>query len=70
MSGCNLRQLAVHRTGAGEVQPGVLLRVGDVHVSGNRKVVFGLERKVTVLTRRGDSWAEAVFRDQQVIASL
>ena len=29
-----------------------------------------MERKVTVLTRRGDIWAEAVFRGDQVIASL
>ena len=33
-------------------------------------IVDPLERKVTVLTRRGDTWAEAVFRDDQVIASL
>jgi Uma2 family endonuclease len=33
-------------------------------------IVDPLERKVTVLTRRGDVWHEAVFRDQQVIASL
>ncbi len=26
--------------------------------------------QVTVLTRRGDVWDEAVFRDEQVIASL
>ena len=25
---------------------------------------------VTVLTRRGDTWDEAVFRDEQVIVSL
>ena len=33
-------------------------------------IVDPLERKVTVLTRRGDTWAEAVFRGDQVIASL
>ena len=33
-------------------------------------IVDPLERKVTVLTRRGDTWDEAVFRDDQVIASL
>ncbi len=33
-------------------------------------IVDPLERKVTVLTRRGDTWAEAVFRDDQVIVSL
>jgi Uma2 family endonuclease len=33
-------------------------------------IVDPLERKVTVLTRRGDVWHEAVFRDEQVIASL
>ena len=33
-------------------------------------IVDPLERKVTVLTRRGDIWAEAVFRGDQVIASL
>ena len=33
-------------------------------------IVDPLERKVTVLTRRGDSWSEAVFRDNQVINSL
>ena len=33
-------------------------------------IVDPLEHKVTVLTRRGDTWHEAVFRDQQVIASL
>jgi Uma2 family endonuclease len=33
-------------------------------------IVDPLERKVTVLTRRGDTWSEAVFRDDQVIASL
>ncbi len=29
-----------------------------------------MERKVTVLTRRGDTWSEAVFRGDQVIGSL
>ena len=33
-------------------------------------IVNPLERKVTVLTRHGDVWHEAVFRDDQVIASL
>jgi Uma2 family endonuclease len=33
-------------------------------------IVDPLKRQVTVLTRRGDAWTEAVFRDQQVIASL
>jgi Uma2 family endonuclease len=33
-------------------------------------IVDPLERRVTVLTRRGDVWHEAVFRDDQVIASL
>jgi Uma2 family endonuclease len=33
-------------------------------------IVDPLERKVTVLIRRGDTWSEAVFRDDQVIASL
>jgi Uma2 family endonuclease len=33
-------------------------------------IVDPLERKVTVLTRRGDTWSEAVFRDDQVIVSL
>ncbi len=33
-------------------------------------IVDPLERKVTVLTRRGDVWHEAVFRDEQIIASL
>jgi Uma2 family endonuclease len=33
-------------------------------------IVDPLERRVTVLTRRGDVWAEAVFRDEQVIGSL
>ena len=33
-------------------------------------IVDPLERKVTVLTRRGDTWEEAVFRDDQVIVSL
>jgi Uma2 family endonuclease len=33
-------------------------------------IVDPLKRQVTVLTRRGDSWDEAVFRDQQVIQSL
>jgi Uma2 family endonuclease len=33
-------------------------------------IVDPLERKVTVLTRQGDTWAEAVFRGEQVIASL
>jgi len=33
-------------------------------------IVDPLERKVTVLTRRGDAWHEAVLRDDQVIASL
>jgi Uma2 family endonuclease len=33
-------------------------------------IVDPLERKVTVLTRRGDTWAEAVFRDDQAIVSL
>jgi Uma2 family endonuclease len=32
-------------------------------------IVDPLERKVTVLTRRGDTWSEAVFRDDQVIVS-
>ncbi len=32
-------------------------------------IVNPLERKVTVLTRRGDTWDEAVFRDDQVIVS-
>jgi hypothetical protein len=29
-----------------------------------------LKRQVTVLTRRGDAWDEAVFRDDQAIVSL
>ena len=29
-----------------------------------------MKRQVTVLTRRGDTWNEAVLRDDQVIASL
>ena len=33
-------------------------------------IVDPLKRQVTVLTRRGDSWHEAVYRDDQVIASL
>ncbi len=33
-------------------------------------IVDPLERKVTVLTRRGDVWHEVVFREDQVIASL
>jgi Uma2 family endonuclease len=33
-------------------------------------IVDPLERKATVLTRRGDTWSEAVFRDEQVIVSL
>jgi len=33
-------------------------------------IVDPLKRQVTVLTRRGDSWNEAVFRDDQVIVSL
>jgi Uma2 family endonuclease len=33
-------------------------------------IVDPLERKVTVLTRRGDVWHEVVYRDDQVIASL
>ncbi len=33
-------------------------------------IVDPLERKVTVLTRRGDTWSEAVFRGDQVIASV
>jgi Uma2 family endonuclease len=33
-------------------------------------IVDPIARKVTVLTRRGDTWAEAVFRDDQVIVSL
>jgi Uma2 family endonuclease len=33
-------------------------------------IVDPLKRQVTVLTRRGDSWDEAIFRDQQVIQSL
>ena len=33
-------------------------------------IVDPLERQVTVLTRRGDAWNEAVFRDDQVIGSL
>jgi Uma2 family endonuclease len=33
-------------------------------------IVDPLERKVTVLTRRGDAWDEAVFRDDQAIGSL
>src|SRR4029077_17996610 len=33
-------------------------------------IVDPLERRVTVLTRRGDAWADAVFRDEQVIGSL
>jgi Uma2 family endonuclease len=33
-------------------------------------IVDPLKRQVTVLTRRGDAWDEAVFRDDQVIASL
>jgi Uma2 family endonuclease len=32
-------------------------------------IVDPRERKVTVLTRRGDTWSEAVFRDDQVIVS-
>ena len=33
-------------------------------------IVDPLERKVTVLTRDGDTWSEAVYRDEQVIVSL
>ncbi len=33
-------------------------------------IVDPLERKVTVLTRRGDVWDERVVRDEQVIPSL
>jgi Uma2 family endonuclease len=33
-------------------------------------IVDPLKRQVTVLTRRGDAWSEAVFRDDQVIVSL
>jgi Uma2 family endonuclease len=33
-------------------------------------IVDPMERKVTVLTRDGDTWSEAVFRGEQVIASL
>ena len=33
-------------------------------------IVDPLKRQVTVLTRRGDSWNEAVFLNEQVIASL
>jgi len=33
-------------------------------------IVDPLQRKVTVLARRGDAWDEAVFRDEQVIGSL
>ena len=33
-------------------------------------IVDPMERKVTVLTRRGDTWSEVVFCDDQVIASL
>jgi Uma2 family endonuclease len=33
-------------------------------------IVDPLKRQVTVLTRRGDTWHEAVFRDDQVIVSL
>jgi Uma2 family endonuclease len=33
-------------------------------------IVDPLKRQVTVLTRRGDTWDEAIFRDDQVIRSL
>jgi Uma2 family endonuclease len=33
-------------------------------------IVDPLKRIVTVLTRHGDAWSEAVFRDEQVIVSL
>ncbi len=33
-------------------------------------IVDPLQEQVTVLTRRGDAWDEAVFRDEQVIVSL
>jgi Uma2 family endonuclease len=33
-------------------------------------IVDPLKRQVTVLTRRGDTWNEMVFRDEQVIVSL
>jgi Uma2 family endonuclease len=33
-------------------------------------IVDPLKRQVTVLTRRGDTWNEAVYRDDQVIGSL
>ena len=33
-------------------------------------IVDPVERKVTLLTRRGDTWSEAVLRDGQVITSL
>ena len=33
-------------------------------------IVDPLKRQVTVLTRRGDAWDEAVFRDEQLIGSL
>ncbi len=51
----------------------------DYHTQRQEYLAYGLleywivdpsERKVTVLTRRGDVWHEAVFRDAQVIASL
>jgi hypothetical protein len=32
-------------------------------------IVDPMERRVTVLTRRGDVWHEAVFRDEQTIIS-
>jgi Uma2 family endonuclease len=51
----------------------------DYHIKRQEYLAFGLleywivdplERKVTVLTRHGDVWHEAIFRDDQVIASL
>jgi Uma2 family endonuclease len=33
-------------------------------------IVDPLERKFTLLTRRGDTWSETVLRDGQIIASL
>jgi Uma2 family endonuclease len=33
-------------------------------------IVDPLKRQVTLLTRRGDSWNEAIYRNEQVIASL
>jgi len=51
----------------------------DYEIKREEYLAFGLleywivdpfKRVVTVLTRRGDTWNEAVFRDEQIIGSL